>query len=91
MASAAEVRPIERRLESLRAETREFVSSIEDDAEWRKDEDNTTRNNDLHQDVSVAVAQFWAAERRARTASSDWSAALRGRPTTAPAESTCTA
>lgn len=62
---AAEVRPIKRRLESLRAEAREFVSSIEDNAEWRKDEDNTTRNNDLHQDVSVAVAQFWAAERRA--------------------------
>ncbi|MDK1473071.1 hypothetical protein QNO07_06490 [Streptomyces sp. 549] len=62
---AAEVRPIDSKLKRLRTEATAFVNSIEGDADWRKDEDNTTRNNDLHQDVSVAVAQFWAAERRA--------------------------
>ncbi|MFE6775662.1 hypothetical protein [Streptomyces sp. NPDC057702] len=62
---STEVRPIIDRLKRLKAEAAAFVEDIEDDDDWKYDGGKVDKNNDLVQDVSTAVAQFWAAERAA--------------------------
>lgn len=62
---ATEARPIVAKLRRLKGEATTFVDSIKDDDEWQYDGDKTDRNNDLLQDISAAVAEFWAAERAA--------------------------
>ncbi|MDK1472967.1 hypothetical protein QNO07_05905 [Streptomyces sp. 549] len=62
---ATEARPIVAKLRRLKGEATAFVNSIKDDDDWQYDGDKTDRNNDLLQDISTAVAEFWAAERAA--------------------------
>jgi hypothetical protein len=60
-----EVRPLVKKLDSLKAEATAFVNSVSGDDGWRKDQDKVNHNNDLWHDVNHTVAAFEAAERRA--------------------------
>ncbi|WP_139140903.1 hypothetical protein [Streptomyces oceani] len=62
---ASEVEPIIAKLKRLKADAKDFVASVEDDDEWKYDEDKVDRNNELLTSISTAVAEFWAAERTA--------------------------
>ncbi len=62
---AATIRPIVERLERLRGEAASFVAMTEADEDWREDEQNVNRNNDLIRQVDTQVAALMAAERTA--------------------------
>ncbi|UGY93033.1 hypothetical protein [Streptomyces gobiensis] len=62
---ATEARPLVAKLKRLKAEATSFLGSIQGDDDWKEDGDKVKRNNDLVQEISATVAQFWEAERRA--------------------------
>ncbi|MDB1086314.1 hypothetical protein PJ985_01840 [Streptomyces sp. ACA25] len=62
---AAEIRPLVARLRRLKAEAQTFVSTLGEGDGWREDTDKVDRNNELLREISVTVAEFWAAERTA--------------------------
>ncbi|MFD0506305.1 protein phosphatase [Streptomyces chiangmaiensis] len=60
---AAEIRPLVARLEQLKLDAAVFVDSVRGDDEWEYDGDKVDHHNQLRDDVTAAVAAFWAAER----------------------------
>lgn len=62
-AYAGEVKPLVKRLENLKSDAIDFVSSVEGDDDWRKDKKKVDRNNELVRGVNAAVSAFQAAER----------------------------
>ncbi|MGW3071194.1 hypothetical protein ACWDA8_49390, partial [Streptomyces sp. NPDC001130] len=60
---AAEIRPLVAKLKQLRHDAVAFVDSVKGDHDWEYDEDKVKKNNQLRDDVTAAVAAFWAAER----------------------------
>jgi hypothetical protein len=62
---AAAVRPIAARLKVLQSEAVCFVGMVNADEDWRSDEGNVNRNNDLIRQVDAQVAALMAAERAA--------------------------
>ncbi|MCW7947519.1 protein phosphatase, partial [Streptomyces hygroscopicus] len=60
---AAEIRPLVARLKQLKLEATAFVGSVKDDHDWEYDGDKVAHHNRIRDDVTVAVAAFWAAER----------------------------
>ncbi|MFD0506219.1 hypothetical protein ACFQ0G_32055 [Streptomyces chiangmaiensis] len=60
---AAEIRPLVARLEQLKLDAAVFVDSVRGDDEWEYDGDKVDPHNQLRDDVTAAVAAFWAAER----------------------------
>ncbi|MQA13426.1 MAG: hypothetical protein GEV09_04405 [Pseudonocardiaceae bacterium] len=65
---AAEVREIKTRLEALRGQAGAFEASVEGDDDWADDDASVERNNELVGAVNAAVADFYAAQRRAANA-----------------------
>ncbi|MEV5983959.1 hypothetical protein AB0L85_02965 [Streptomyces sp. NPDC052051] len=62
---SSEVRPLVKKLETLKADATAFVNSVQGDDDWRKHQDKVDHNNDLWHDVNHAVAAFEDAERAA--------------------------
>ncbi|GAB3463634.1 hypothetical protein GCM10027570_50910 [Streptomonospora sediminis] len=62
-AFADEAERIKGRLQGLKADAEEFVREIEDDDDWREDEDKVERHNTLNNDVLAAMNEYMAAER----------------------------
>ncbi|MFH8340536.1 YwqJ-related putative deaminase [Streptomyces sp. AM6-12] len=60
---AAEIRPLVEKLRQLKHDAQAFVDSVGGDDDWQYDEDKVRKNNQLRDDVTAAVAAFWAAER----------------------------
>ncbi|MGW1051615.1 hypothetical protein [Streptomyces sp. NPDC002521] len=60
---AAEIRPLVAKLKQLKHDALAFVDSVKGDHDWEYDEDKVKKNNQLRDDVTAAVAAFWAAER----------------------------
>ncbi|MFG2193076.1 hypothetical protein [Streptomyces sp. NPDC048639] len=60
---ATEVRPIKAKLEQLKNDATNFVEMTKEDDEWQYDGDKVEEHNQLRDDITAAVAAFWAAER----------------------------
>ncbi|WNM30024.1 hypothetical protein RKE30_06215 [Streptomyces sp. Li-HN-5-11] len=60
---ASEVRPLVKKLADLKAEATAFVASVKDDHDWEYDGDKVAHHNRIRDEVTQAVAAFWAAER----------------------------
>ncbi|MFD7499410.1 protein phosphatase, partial [Streptomyces sp. NPDC059832] len=60
---AAEIRPLVTKLEQLKADAATFVNDNKDDDDWEYDGDKVEEHNQLRDDITAAVAAFWAAER----------------------------
>ncbi|MCO1658381.1 hypothetical protein [Pseudonocardia humida] len=61
---ATEVDAIKARLQALRDQATAFEATARADPEWREDEDQVNRHNQLLSDVNAAVADFQDAQRR---------------------------
>jgi hypothetical protein len=61
---ATEVAAIKTRLEALRTQAQDFVAMTRVTEDWREDEGNVDRHNQLLSDVNTAVADFMDAQRR---------------------------
>ncbi|MEE1930958.1 protein phosphatase [Streptomyces sp. TRM 70351] len=62
---AVTVRPVVERLERLKGEAASFRALVRGDEEWTYDEGKISRNRELTEQISAAVAEFWEAERTA--------------------------
>ncbi|WNM35243.1 hypothetical protein RKE30_35195 [Streptomyces sp. Li-HN-5-11] len=60
---ATEVRPLVKKLADLKTEASAFVASVKDDGDWEYDGDKVAHHNRIRDEVTQAVAAFWAAER----------------------------
>lgn len=60
---ASTVRPIKQRLEQLRTQATQFVSSVADDEDWKEDGDKVDRHNGLISEVNKAVEAWMNAQR----------------------------
>ncbi|MFJ9961651.1 ADP-ribosyltransferase [Streptomyces avermitilis] len=65
---STEVRPLVQKLEQLKIDATNFVSSVKDDDDWEYDEDKIDEHNKIRDDVTATVAAFWAAERTCHNA-----------------------
>ena len=61
---ATEVAAIKARLEALRTQATDFVNTVGAEEDWRENEDDVNRHNQLLSDVNAAVAEFMDAQRR---------------------------
>ncbi len=61
---ATEVAAIKTRLDALRAQAEDFVAMTRVTEDWREDEGEVDRHNQLLSDVNTAVADFMDAQRR---------------------------
>ncbi|MUL43266.1 hypothetical protein FZ103_19195, partial [Streptomonospora sp. PA3] len=60
---ANDVRPIKRRLQTLKADAESFQSKISGDEDWREDEDKINELDSLNNDILQAVFEYQRAER----------------------------
>ena len=60
---ATEIRPLVAKLKQLKTEATEFVASVKGDDDWEYDGDKVDKHNRIRDDITAAVAAFWAAER----------------------------
>ncbi|WP_214407021.1 hypothetical protein [Pseudonocardia lacus] len=67
-AYADEVAAIKARLEALRTQASEFVDTVGATEDWRENEDDVNRHNQMLSDVNAAVADFQDAQRRCANA-----------------------
>ncbi|MFF1561865.1 hypothetical protein, partial [Streptomyces sp. NPDC058279] len=62
---ANEIRPLVKKLETLKAEAASFKSKVSDDDKWNEDGDLVDENLDRRNDIAEVWSQFQAAERTA--------------------------
>ncbi|MEV0483139.1 ADP-ribosyltransferase [Streptomyces sp. NPDC050508] len=60
---ATEIRPLVAKLKQLKTEATTFVASVKGDDDWEYDGDKVDKHNRIRDDITAAVAAFWAAER----------------------------
>ncbi|MGI5140021.1 ADP-ribosyltransferase [Streptomyces sp. CA-106110] len=60
---ATEIRPLVAKLKQLKLDATAFVDSVKGDGDWEYDGDKVDHHNQIRDDVTAAVAAFWAAER----------------------------
>nr|BFD84737.1 hypothetical protein StreXyl84_41380 [Streptomyces sp. Xyl84] len=60
---AAEIRPLVKKLADLKEEATAFVASVKGDDDWEYDGGKVAHHNRIRDEVTRAVAAFWAAER----------------------------
>ena len=60
---ATEIRPLVAKLKQLKTEATDFVASVKGDDDWEYDGDKVDKHNRIRDDITAAVAAFWAAER----------------------------